>query len=55
MIYVAIINACVLHDEGCLTTAIIAKTVFSCLCSPVVICALIMIGLILFAIISEYD
>ena len=55
MIYVAIINACVLHDAGCLTTAIIAKTIFSCVCSPVMICAWAMIGLILFAIISEYD
>lgn len=55
MIYVPIINACTLHDAGILTSAIIAKVVFSCLCSPVVFCGWIFIALGLFAIISEYD
>lgn len=55
MIYVAIINACVLHDAGCLTTAIIAKTIFSCLCSPVVACAWVVVGWTLFVAISKYD
>lgn len=55
MIYVPIISACALHDAGVLTSAIIAKLVFSCLCSPVVFCGCIFIAIGLFAIISEYD
>lgn len=38
MLYLAIINACMLYDAGVLSATIIAKTVISCLCSPVIIC-----------------
>ena len=55
MLYLAIINACMLYDTGVLSATIIAKTVFSCLCSPVIICGWAFIGLMLFAVISEYD
>ena len=55
MLYLAIINACMLYDAGVLNATIIAKTVISCLCSPVIICGWAFIGLMLFAIISEYD
>ena len=55
MIYRAVINACALCDAGILTTQVMAETIFSILCSPVVICAWAFIGLILFAVISEYD
>lgn len=55
MLYLAIINAFMLYDAGVLSTTIIANTVISCLCSPVIICGWAFIGLILFAVISEYD
>ena len=55
MIYKAVINACALCDAGILTTQVIAETIFSILCSPIVICVWAFIGLMLFAIISEYD
>ena len=55
MIYRAVINACALYDAGILTTQVIAETVFSILCSPVVICVWAIIGLALFSFISEYD
>ena len=55
MLYLAIINACTLYDAGVLSTTIIASTVISCLCSPVIICGWAFIGLLLFAVISEYD
>lgn len=55
MIYIPIITACMLNDAGALTSVIVAKVVFSCLCSPVAFCGLILIALGLFAIISEYD
>ena len=55
MLYLAIINACMLYDAGVLNATIIAETVISCLCSPVIICGWAFIGLMLFAIISEYD
>jgi len=55
MIYKAVINACALCDAGILTTQVIAETIFSILCSPIVICVWAVIGLMLFAVISEYD
>ena len=55
MIYKAVINACALCYAGILTTQVIAETIFSILCSPIVICVWAFIGLMLFAVISEYD
>ena len=55
MIYKAVINACALCDAGILTTQVIAETIFSILCSPIVICLWAFIGHMLFAVISEYD
>lgn len=55
MIYIPIVTACMIHDAGVLTSTIVAKVIFSCICSPVVFCGWIFIALWLFAIISEYD
>lgn len=53
MIYIPIINACVLHDVGHLTSAVIAKMVFSILCAPVVTVGWIFVAVFLFRVIYE--
>lgn len=53
MIYIPIINACVLHDVGHLTSAVIAKMVFSILCAPVVTVGWILVAVFLFGVIYK--
>lgn len=53
MIYIPIINACVLHDVGHLTSAIIAEMIFSILCAPVVTVGWIVVAVTLFGVIYK--
>lgn len=53
MIYIPIINACVLHDVGHLTSAVIAKMVFSILCALVVTVGWILVAVFLFGVIYK--
>ena len=55
MLYNPIIHACVYNDIGMLTSTIIAKTIFTCLCSLPVWCLWSFAGLMAFSIVSEYD
>ena len=55
MLYEPIIYACIYHDIGGLTSTIIAKTIFTCLCSLPVWCLWSFAGLMAFSIVSEYD
>lgn len=49
-VYLAIINAFTLHDLGLLTSTLIVKTVFSCLCSPLTIFGGFALGVFAFGI-----
>lgn len=49
-VYLAIINAFTLHDLGLLTSALIVKTVFSCLCAPLIIFGGFTLGIFAFGI-----
>jgi hypothetical protein len=55
MIYIPVINACVLHDVGHLTSAVIAKTVFSILCAPFITVGWIVVAMILFGVIYKSE
>lgn len=55
MIYIPVINACVLHDVSHLTSAVIAKTVFSILCAPAVTVGAIVVAMILFGVIYKSE
>lgn len=55
MIYIPVINACVLHDVGHLTSAVIAKMVFSILCAPFITVGWIVVAMILFGVIYKSE